>query len=190
MLLESGANPNLQGFQGLSPLHSASFRGNCRVVQLLIKRGANVNLANDKGTVPLFDALINGNRKIVLTLLRAGSRIQLRKPNVKFSKDTPENLALHEYLIAIRDAGGWEAHVARHRRACLGVIKRCVGDNQLRARRLEALLAEQERLAPFRRDMPICCEFLDKEITTLKAPPLPEDVMGAILSFWCPPGGY
>ena len=118
-------------------------------------------------------------------MLRAGSRIQVRNR----SDETKCNAALNEHLRRMRDSGGWEAHVARHRRACLGVIARCVGDNQMRARRLEALLAEQERLAPFRRDMPICWELLEKEIKASKKPPLPEDVMGAILSFWCPPGG-
>jgi len=189
MLLEFGADPNLRGYRGLSALHSASIQGNCQIVQLLIKRGANINPANDRGTIPLFQALSNGHRQTVLTLLRAGSVIQVRAPNVNFSTDTPEILALNEYLIAIRDAGGWEAHVARHRRACLGVIARCVGDNQMHAHHLEELLAEQERLAPFRRDVPNCWELLDKKIKVLKKPPLPEDVICTILSFWSPSGG-
>ena len=154
-------------------------------MQLLIKHGANVNLKADNGAVPLYRALKYGHRHLVLTLLRAGSIIQARN-----RYDVTEcNAALNEYLIAIRDAGGWEAHVARHRRACLGVIARCVGDNQLRARRLEELLAEQERLAPFRRDVPNCWELLDKKIKVLKKPCLPEDVICTILSFWSPPGG-
>ena len=185
MLLEFGADPNLRGYHGMRALHSACWRGNCRIVQLLIERGANINLANDTGTVPLFQALANGHRHLVLTMLRAGSRIQVRNR----SDETKCNAALNEHLRRMRDSGGWEAHVARHRRACLGVIARCVGDNQLRARRLEELLAEQERLAPFRRDVPNCWELLDKKIKVLKKPPLPEDVICTILSFWSPSGG-
>ena len=186
ILLESGANPSLRGHSGMSALHSVAAEGNSRIAQLLIRYGSDVNLRNDYGSIPLLSALIDGHRQTVLTLLRAGSRVQVQKR----SDITFRNAALNEHLRRIHDSGGWKAHVERHRRACLGVIARCVVDHQLRARRLEELLAEQERLAPFRRDVPICWELLDKEIKALKAPPLPEDVMGAILSFWCPPGGY
>ena len=143
ILLEAGSDPDFPGYTGMRPLHSACTRKDgCGIVQLLIEYGANVDLRHDGDNPPLYTALWYGCRQSALTLLRAGAGIQvLLQRHI-----TKANAPLNDYMIQILNAGGFDAHVKRHRCVCLGVIDRCVGD-------------------------------------------LPEDVMGAILRFWTPPGG-
>ncbi|KAI8772808.1 ankyrin repeat protein PA3287 isoform X1 [Biomphalaria glabrata] len=69
-LLKSGADPNLRGADGMTPLAIASFWGYDTIVQLLIKNGADVNSSN-KGTLwtPLHCAAFQGHGKVIMILL-------------------------------------------------------------------------------------------------------------------------
>ncbi len=53
LLLDLGANIDLQNVQGNTPLHLAARNGNLSTVQLLLVRGANATLANANGQTPL-----------------------------------------------------------------------------------------------------------------------------------------
>ena len=58
MLLSHKANPNIQTNEGDTPLHHAAFRGDRRMMNLLLKKGANPNIANFKyGRTPLHYAV-------------------------------------------------------------------------------------------------------------------------------------
>ena len=59
ILLEEGASPNQQDFEGDTALMDASQRGYTQVVQMLIERGADVNLIDNGGRRALDYA--NGN---------------------------------------------------------------------------------------------------------------------------------
>jgi ankyrin repeat protein len=48
MLLDHQADPNVQTNDGDTPLHHAAFRGDRRMMALLLKKGASPNIANFK----------------------------------------------------------------------------------------------------------------------------------------------
>jgi len=53
MLLELGANPNIQDFYGQTPLHLAVIQGNVRMIHLLKKHGADLLLRDRSGNIAL-----------------------------------------------------------------------------------------------------------------------------------------
>ena len=53
LLRISGADPNVQCYDGNTPLHSAACYGDVETVQVLLNLGAEVNIRNDKGRSPL-----------------------------------------------------------------------------------------------------------------------------------------
>jgi len=71
-LLREGADPNVIGSQGNTPLHDASLKGNSAVVKLLLEHGAKVDIRSKDGTLPLHDAVLGGNAKAVSALLVGG----------------------------------------------------------------------------------------------------------------------
>ena len=52
-LYHSGADPNVQCYEGNTPLYSAASRGNVEMVQVLLNLHADVNIRNDKSESPL-----------------------------------------------------------------------------------------------------------------------------------------
>jgi ankyrin repeat protein len=50
ILLDFGANPNAQDFEGASPLHIAGDGNSAEIVAMLLARGANPSLRNNFGT--------------------------------------------------------------------------------------------------------------------------------------------
>jgi ankyrin repeat protein len=50
ILLEFGANPNLQDFEGATPLHIAGDAKSSEIVSLLVQKGADPTIRNSFGT--------------------------------------------------------------------------------------------------------------------------------------------
>jgi ankyrin repeat protein len=118
LLLDAGADPNFQTNDRTTALHTASYNGRVHAVKLLAAAGANLEARNQHGTTPLRLALLEGHREVALTLLRAGAAITaLRRAEI-----TPENGALHDYMIDIIDTGGWNARVEHHRRPLMSIL--------------------------------------------------------------------
>ena len=119
LLVRAGVDVDVRTSNSFVPLHFASQFGHAwDTVKLLIAAGANVEARDRQGTTPLRFALLNGRREIALTLLRAGAPITaLRRAEI-----TPENGALHDYMVDIMDKGGWNARVERHRRPLMSVL--------------------------------------------------------------------
>ncbi|KAL6918396.1 hypothetical protein FSST1_009891 [Fusarium sambucinum] len=67
--LDYKVSPNLTNLQGQSLLHRATWRGDYKLVDILIKNGANVNQRDQNGRTPLL-ANADLKRKRVLKLLR------------------------------------------------------------------------------------------------------------------------
>jgi len=74
-LIEFGADPNVQNFNGDTPLHLASLNGNNSMVAFLIENGANVNAKNLEGSSPLHLAVSAGHLEIVSYLATHGAFI-------------------------------------------------------------------------------------------------------------------
>jgi ankyrin repeat protein len=79
-LLEQGADTNVVGIKGRTPLMRAIFSGNADIVELLLEYGAdpnhaNPNLENFKGWTPLFLAVSRRHLDIVEFLLNAGANV-------------------------------------------------------------------------------------------------------------------
>ena len=65
ILLESGADANIQDEVGFTPLHCCARKGFFSVSQLLIQSGCNINLQNNEGKSPLYVAVENSGEQLV-----------------------------------------------------------------------------------------------------------------------------
>jgi uncharacterized protein len=75
LLLDSGANPDIQDKGGWSALHFAAQEQSAEAIELLVSHGATVDIADSHGNTPLSRAVFNyrGNGDAVSTLLRLGA---------------------------------------------------------------------------------------------------------------------
>ena len=94
LLLENGADPNIQSNDGETPLMSASYRsyrpGSTDIVKLLLKNGANPNIRDIEGSTALMLVSIEGKIKLAELLLKNGAN-----PNIKNDDgDTALSLAV------------------------------------------------------------------------------------------------
>ncbi len=78
MLLENGANVNIQEGDGWAPLHYASVNGHEAVVSLLLGDGAKINIQNKYGQTPLHFASDNGHEAVVSLLLKNGVNVNVQ----------------------------------------------------------------------------------------------------------------
>ncbi|KAI0296792.1 hypothetical protein B0F90DRAFT_1819818 [Multifurca ochricompacta] len=85
VLLENGADVNIQGVAEWTPLHYASDRGHAGVLRLLLKFGAEVNNRTPADRIPLLLGSEEGHLEVVRALLEHGAdpntwRLQTRTP--------------------------------------------------------------------------------------------------------------
>jgi len=88
LFLKSGADPNDADFGGNSVLMGAAFKGNRRVVELLIQGGASLEQKNDKGQTAADFAQMFGRHE-VYAILSHNKRINFMgkvKAWIKFLK--------------------------------------------------------------------------------------------------------
>lgn len=88
ILLAAGADPNGQGSNGDTALHTAAYKGFRTPIEQLLAAGADPNLADENGSTALEHAARRGHREELETLLVAGADLRF---------------ALH--------AAAWEGHV-------------------------------------------------------------------------------
>ena len=53
ILRDNGADPNVKGYKGTTPLHSAAYYGHLQIVWILLEYKADVNAQNESGETPL-----------------------------------------------------------------------------------------------------------------------------------------
>jgi ankyrin repeat protein len=74
MLIDAGANLNVQDKHGDTPLHVAIMKNNPIIVQMLIDAGADLNMQDIWNRTPLHWAVYYGKVEIVRMLIDAGAR--------------------------------------------------------------------------------------------------------------------
>jgi uncharacterized protein len=109
MMLDRGANVNLIGEDGITPVMLSArltYRVGVGMTQLLIGKGANINARASKGSTPLmFGTLCVASHyqdeyvKVTRLLIKSGAKVNVKNNN----GDTPLSLA---------KSGGWKKIVA------------------------------------------------------------------------------
>jgi ankyrin repeat protein len=89
---------NAKNEHGQTPLHSAAYTGDKKIVELLIAEGADLDVKDKDGWAPLNNAVKKGHEKIVELLLDKGANVNILK-----SWQTPLDLAKHELRFKIAD---------------------------------------------------------------------------------------
>jgi len=79
-LLRNGADVNVRGHYGNTPLHVATAFGksNITIVKLLVTHGADVNAKNDSGNTPLHNAAAMCNIEIIKFLIANGADVNVK----------------------------------------------------------------------------------------------------------------
>jgi ankyrin repeat protein len=78
LLLENGADVNIQGGQFNTALQAASYSGHDQIVHWLLEAGADVDVFGGQYGTPLESAFYRGHNYIVQQLLEKGADINLR----------------------------------------------------------------------------------------------------------------
>ena len=78
MLLENGANPNLQNCYGETSLHQAVENRSHKMINLLLDNKANPNIQQKDGETPMHIACVKGDYKIVKLMLHYGANPRLK----------------------------------------------------------------------------------------------------------------
>lgn len=65
LLLEKGADPNVQDKQGITPVHDAARTGFLDTLRVLVEYGASVNIPDHSGALPIHIAIWEGHRDVV-----------------------------------------------------------------------------------------------------------------------------
>jgi ankyrin repeat protein len=74
MLIDAGADVNLQDTDGWAPLHWAAMRGQVEIARMLIGAGADKDVQDKWDQTPLHNATRNGDVEIVKMLIAVGAR--------------------------------------------------------------------------------------------------------------------
>lgn len=78
VLLDAGADVNLQDATGSTALNQAVFAGKKEVAMLLLERGADVNLKEDSGWTSLHWAVKSNDPKLINTVVKRGAKLNAK----------------------------------------------------------------------------------------------------------------
>ena len=92
-LIAHGANVNVRGRDGFTPLHHAAYYDTDNA-QVLLDRGADINARQRSGETPLFIAVSRANVKTVRLLLGRGADANLPLQESDGTTYTPLNFAM------------------------------------------------------------------------------------------------
>jgi ankyrin repeat protein len=93
----TGANVNIVGEDGKTPLHLAVLLNKTEMVKILIGYSENVNIVDEDGKTPLHLSAQNNNKEIVDALIRAKANVNIKDKDGK----TPFDLTTDEEIKAL-----------------------------------------------------------------------------------------
>ncbi|MBC7927243.1 MAG: ankyrin repeat domain-containing protein [Bryobacteraceae bacterium] len=90
MLLTLGADPNLPGTGGTTPLADAALKGDVESLRILLAHGARPHAISNAGTQPIHDAALGDNAEVIRELVTHGADVNAR---TREALQTPLHLA-------------------------------------------------------------------------------------------------
>ena len=116
LLIESGANVNIQKLFGDTPLSECVGYNEPETVKMLIANGANLNARDDEGSPPIFSAIIGRQTEIVRLLIENGAEVNVvstmpRESALSMTKTRAwyyDEDKLHECVRILEEAGALE----------------------------------------------------------------------------------
>ena len=128
LLVAAGADLTCTNSGGFTPLCLACLKGCTTMVALFLAAGADPNYSTGPSKSPLLCAIYQGQRECALALLRAGAVLSLFTPKslreeLCEARESSDKERLNNFLRLMRENGGWEAHVKRHRALLVGRLR-------------------------------------------------------------------
>ena len=122
LLVNAGADVNMQGDMGWTALHQAAAGGHPEVLKLLVDAGADVNMVTGMGSTALYLAAQNGHTVVINLLVNAGADVNMQSGEGGTALRVAAQKGHTEVVKLLVDAGadvnmqngeGWTAlHVA------------------------------------------------------------------------------
>jgi ankyrin repeat protein len=102
LLIEHGADVNMRGITGTTPLFWAVMRGQKDDIKTLLEHGADPNLTNAFGDTPLICAIHLGYLSLVPTLVEKGADVNIQNQDQKralgYAMENPADDSIVDYL--------------------------------------------------------------------------------------------
>lgn len=106
LLLEAGADPNIDDSYQLTPLHRSASLKNPEIAQSLINYGANLNPVNSFGFTPLYLAIMDHNILMVDVLIQAGAKINAKDIIGRTPMKIAKQYGTREIMYLLMSVGG------------------------------------------------------------------------------------
>jgi len=133
LLLQHGAEIDMESSKGVTALMLATACGHARVVELLLQRGAQVDMQNSSGNTALKSAAQEGHERVVEMLLRHSAEVNLQDSDGATAlmgaaqhghERVVDLLIRHGAEVNLQRSEGWTALMFAAHEGCPAVVRR------------------------------------------------------------------